>query len=78
MLDYKKQWNQAKFERLENMIETLEKEKATLKAKYKHKVVIKTETIRAELSKELHAMTAQYERVKLLLEQKMAELEILY
>ncbi len=60
------------------MIETLTKEKATLKAKYKHKVIIKTETIRAEISEELHAMTAQYERTKDLLEQRTAELEILY
>lgn len=60
------------------MIETLEKEKAALKAKYKHKVIVKTETIRAELSKELHAMTAQYERTKDFLEQRQAELEILY
>lgn len=35
------------------MVEALEKEKAALKAKYKHKVIIKTETVKAELSKEL-------------------------
>ena len=52
LLDYKKQWNHAKFARLEDLIEVLEKEKAALKAKYKHKAIVKTESVRAELSKE--------------------------
>ena len=44
------------------MIEVLEKEKAALKAKYKHKVIVKTESVRAELSKELIAIRADLER----------------
>ena len=60
------------------MVEVLEKEKAALKAKYKHKVIIKTETIRAELGKELRAIKAQHERSTEMLQQRQAELEILY
>ncbi len=60
------------------MVEILEKEKATLKAKYKHKVIIKTESIRAELGRELHSVKAQLDRTNESLEQRQAELELLY
>ena len=59
LLDYKKQWNQAKFAKLEELLQTLEREKASLKAKYKNKVIVKTEHIRAELGKELFAIKTE-------------------
>ena len=40
LLDYKKQWYPSKFANLEEHISSLEKEKASLKAKYKQKLII--------------------------------------
>ena len=63
---------------MEDLIDILEKEKAALKAKYKHKVIVKTETVRAELSKELIAITADCERKTEALTEKECELQDLY
>ena len=60
------------------MIDALEKEKAALKAKYKHKVIVKTETIKAELSKELVQVRSELERRSELLERREEELDPLY
>ena len=60
------------------MVEALEKEKAALKAKYKHKVIVKTETIRAELGKELVQVRNELERRSELLLRREEELEPLY
>ena len=60
------------------MIDALEKEKATLKAKYKHKVIVKTEAIKAELSKELVQVRCELERRSELLERREEELDPLY
>ena len=78
LLEYKKQWNYLRFAKLEELIQTLEREKATLKAKYKHKVIVKTEAIKAELGKELYAVQAELDIKSDLLEQKEIELEGLY
>lgn len=78
LLDYRKQWNMTKFQKLEEMIEALEKEKAALKAKYKHKVIVKTETIRAELGKEMVSLRSELERIRELLYQREEELNPLY
>ena len=60
------------------MIVALEKEKAALKAKYKHKVIVKTETIRSELSKELVHVRNELERRSELLECREEEIGPLY
>ena len=60
------------------MVEALEKEKAALKAKYKHKVIVKTELIKAELSKELVKLRDELERRSDLLARREEELEPLY
>ena len=78
LLDYKKQWNSSKFSKLEDLVSALEKEKCTLKAKYKHKIVVKEESMRAMIGKELHSLRAELERKSESLEQREAELEILY
>ena len=49
-----------------------------MKAKYKHKVIVKTESVRAELSKELIAITADCERKTEALTEKESELQDLY
>lgn len=78
LLEYKKQWNSIKFEKLEEIIDALEKEKSVLKAKYKHKLIIKEENLRAELGKELHAIRIELERKSEALLGREAELEVLY
>jgi len=78
LLDYRKQWNSVKFQKLEDLVEALEKEKSTLKAKYKHKVIIKEESLRAELGKELYAIRAELDRKTEALAEREAELEVLY
>ena len=60
------------------MVEALEKEKAALKAKYKHKVIVKTEAIKAELSKELVKVRDELERRSELLKRREEELDPLY
>ena len=60
------------------MVEALEKEKAALKAKYKHKVIVKTETVKAELSKELVKVRDELERRSELLIRREEELDPLY
>jgi len=49
-----------------------------LKAKYKHKVIVKTETIRAELGKENVSLRSELERIRELLYQREEELNPLY
>ena len=60
------------------MVELLEKEKAALKAKYKHKVIIKTEQIRGELGKELVTLRSEHDRIRELLQRREEELGPLY
>ena len=60
------------------MMEILEKEKISLKAKYKKKIIIKQEAIRAEVTKELLSCKAELEYKTELLEKRSAELEALY
>ena len=60
------------------MVEALEKEKAALKAKYKHKVIVKTETVKAELSKELVKVRDELERRSEILIRREEELDPLY
>lgn len=49
-----------------------------MKAKYKHKVIVKTETIRAELGKENVSLRSELERIRELLYQREEELNPLY
>ena len=60
------------------MVEALEKEKAALKAKYKHKVIVKTENLRAESSKELFFVRNELERRSELLQRREEEIDPLY
>ena len=60
------------------MVDALEKEKAALKAKYKHKVIVKTEAIKAELSRELVQVRDELERRSELLQRREEELDPLY
>ena len=49
-----------------------------MKAKYKHKVIVKTESVKAELSKELISSKADLERTTEALSEKESELQDLY
>ena len=60
------------------MVQALGKEKAALKAKYKHKVIIKTENIKAELSKESFFVRNELDRRTELLMRREEELDPLY
>ena len=60
------------------MIEVLEKDKISLKAKYKKKIIVKQEAVREQLTKELLYYKTELEHKNELLERRTAELETLY
>lgn len=60
------------------MIDLLSSEKANLKAKYKTKIHVKTESIRADIGAELHKTKAMLDRKSETLDQRLIELEIMY
>lgn len=60
------------------MIKDLEREKASLKAKYKHKIIIKEEKIKASMMKEMVAYRDELGATKEILAQRESELETLY
>ena len=60
------------------MVDQLEKSNAILKAKYKQKIIVKTEELKAQLGIELYAVKAELERKNEALTQREAELQVLY